>query len=463
MTKKILISLILCLIAFSSNAFASDNGIIYSANNSTDHGFRMTDIYFDQSDYLTFKFTLLNTSDKEYSYISYRPTGTPNWARPDISFTNCQNCSMDQGGSNSIGFYGFICDNSTPQYYSWAGDNMYRIGKGETITCKTKGWRTTASHGNLPDYLKKSDIIAMGYDIEVTQKWLTTIYANFGSFYASGESYYGFQNSTDHSFPFTSISDGTCGSADNNIPTTIPIPDGDACLSGSVGNMHSYYSFDGEIFAWNCSGSGGGFSVVCQTLPIPDAIDGTCGSADNTIIYADPDESQKCITGATNSTTTIILTGWQWTCEGLYGGNDAICSAIYGGGGSPPDIPDVSIIPTPTDCNSLSGIDQIICNLGNTIQGIFLPSTEKLTELQATISGVANVFPFNYLRVIGNTFSQSTVTQGTLTMTIWGNTETINPAFWDLPIFPKIRLFATILILLMFTFWAIGYVKHFFK
>jgi hypothetical protein len=94
---------------------------------------------------------------------------------------------------------------------------------------------------------------------------------------------------------------------------------------------------------------------------------------------------------------------------------------------------------------------------------MFLPSTSKITELQTTLNAVGNVFPFNYLRVIGSIFSRETITQGTLTLTMWGNTETINASYWDLPIFENIRLFATVLVLLMFTFWAIGYIKHFFK
>ena len=257
--------------------------------------------------------------------------------------------------------------------------------------------------------------------------------------------------------------DGACGIADNNLPTTIPIPDGEACASGTVDNMHDYYTFDGIVFAWNCLGSGDGISVSCNTLPYPNPVNGVCGTANNTTVYNQPEESEKCADGATNSTTLITLTGWSWVCEGLYGGTDASCSATYGGGGTPPTIPDTAPIPTPTDCDSYSGIDKILCNLGNIIQGMFLPSTEKLTELQSSLNSVGNVFPFNYLRVIGNTFSNMTITQGSLTMTMWGNTETINSAFWELPIFENIRLFSTILILLMFTFWAVGYIKHFFK
>ncbi|MFA5208666.1 MAG: hypothetical protein WC428_08550 [Candidatus Paceibacterota bacterium] len=259
------------------------------------------------------------------------------------------------------------------------------------------------------------------------------------------------------------IEDGVCGTANNNLPTTIPIAGTEACYSGSINNLHESYSFNGIIYSWSCLGSGGGISVNCETLPYPNPINGVCGTANNTTVYNQPEESEKCSAGATNSTTLITLTGWAWVCEGLYGGTDASCLATYSGGGTPPTDPETSPIPTPTDCEAYSGIDKILCNLGNTIQGLFLPSAGKIEELQNTMNAVGDVFPFNYLRIIGDTFSNMNITSGTLTMTLWGNTETINPAFFDLPLFSKVKLFSTILILLMFTFWAIKYIKHFFK
>ena len=257
--------------------------------------------------------------------------------------------------------------------------------------------------------------------------------------------------------------DGACGTADNVLPVTVPIPDNDACSSGTVDNMREIYTFDGVVFAWECLGSGEGITVGCESLPFPDPIDGACGTADGQSSFNEPDEEDKCSAGATNATTTITLTGWAWTCSGLYGGTDDACSSTYSGGGTPPEDIEVAPIPTPTDCSSYSGIDEIVCNIGNTIQGLFLPSSSKLIELQNTINDIGNVFPFNYLRAISTVFTNLNFSSGSLTMTMFGNTETLGDDFWNMEIFENIKLGVTILILLMFTFWALGYIKHFFK
>lgn len=252
--------------------------------------------------------------------------------------------------------------------------------------------------------------------------------------------------------------DGTCGTADGTIPATIPIPDGDACATGTVNNMNSYYSFDGLIYSWNCLGSGEGISVTCETLPIPDAINGVCGLANGGTFSVEPNELEKCDVGYTNNSTLTILNGWTWTCFGFYNGINVNCSATYGENEPPPIYPDQN------DCDTFTGIENIICNIGNTIQGIFLPSASKLTELQTTINGVNNIFPFNYLQIISKTFTDvGNIQENSLTLTIMGNTETINPAFFNLPIFAIIKQSFTVLIILAFIFWAIGYIKNFFK
>ena len=252
--------------------------------------------------------------------------------------------------------------------------------------------------------------------------------------------------------------DGTCGTADGTIPTTFPITGTDACAKGTLNNMHDYYTPNGWIYSWACLGSGQGISVACETLPIGTAINGTCGLANGMTVNDEPTELEKCDVGYTNNSTLKTLTGWTWTCHGFYNGTNENCSATYGNNETPPVIPDLN------DCGTYTGIDAIICNIGNTIQGIFLPSASKITELQTTLNGVANVFPFSYLSVISSIFSNAgNITENSLTLTIMGNTETINPSYFDIPIFAEIKNGFTILIILGLIVWAIGYIKHFFK
>lgn len=271
------------------------------------------------------------------------------------------------------------------------------------------------------------------------------------------------------SFPFGSIVvepvNGECGEAYGQVLTTIPPENSYACSSGTMidfnGGLNELGT--GIKYFWECEGSNGGYSVACSSAETLDVINGTCGSANNQTLSSAPYEYQKCSLGATNGSTSETLNGWSWSCYGFNGGSTSFCSAIYQEAETPPTIPDSSIIPTPTDCDSYSGIDKILCNLGNVIQGMFLPSSEKVIELQTTMNEVGNVFPFNYLRAISSVFNNLNFANGSLTMTMWGNTETLGEDFWDMELFDNIRLGATILILLMFTFWAIGYIKHFFK
>jgi hypothetical protein len=271
-------------------------------------------------------------------------------------------------------------------------------------------------------------------------------------------------------FPFGSITppviEGVCGSAQNQTLTTIPPENSYACGSGTMINFSAGYTNELQVelrYDWLCEGSGGGSSTACYSAIIQSAINGTCGTGNGQEFSTIPLEYERCETGSSHGSLLETLGGWTWSCYGFNGGQTASCSAIYTEITTPPIIPDTSLIPTPTDCDTYSGIDKVLCNFGNTIQGMFLPSTEKITELQNTLNNIGNVFPFNYLRAIGSVFSNANITQGTLTMSLLGTTGTLNPDFFDMPIFPKVRLFFTIMVLLMFTFWAINYIKHFFK
>jgi hypothetical protein len=190
--------------------------------------------------------------------------------------------------------------------------------------------------------------------------------------------------------------------------------------------------------------------------PMIATVNGTCGTADgNTSQYA-PTEQTMCATGFSGNSLSTTVNGWTWSCYGNNNGTIDNCSQTDSGAITLPTNPI-------EDCDTYTGIDKIVCNLGNTIQGMFLPSQSKLEELQTTINKVGNVFPFNYLRIIGTTFSNSTVTNGGLTMTLLGNTASLDSSFFTIPLFAKVKLFFTIMVLLMFTFWAINYIKHFFK
>lgn len=248
--------------------------------------------------------------------------------------------------------------------------------------------------------------------------------------------------------------DGTCGTDNNQNVTAEPTGTG-ACATGTITDMLLSSNYLSSFYSWFCDGSGGGTMELCYA-PMIATVNGTCGTADgNTSQYA-PTEQTMCATGFSGNSLSTTVNGWTWSCYGNNNGTIDNCSQTDSGAITLPTNPI-------EDCDTYTGIDKIVCNLGNTIQGMFLPSQSKLEELQTTINKVGNVFPFNYLRIIGTTFSNSTVTNGGLTMTLLGNTASLDSSFFTIPLFAKVKLFFTIMVLLMFTFWAINYIKHFFK
>lgn len=287
--------------------------------------------------------------------------------------------------------------------------------------------------------------------------------------YWSGQGSLTFNLSPYEDFPLSStppVVNGECGSANGQNLTQIPPDEEDACNSGNFINFSVGYDELGTAlnYVWLCEGSGGGSSVACASANVEDPVNGECGTADGQTISSAPLEYQKCSTGSSRGSLLQTLDGWTWSCYGFNGGITDSCSAIYEEAETPPTIPETSDFPTPTDCDTYTGIDKILCNFGNTIQGMFLPSTSKITELQTTLNKINNVFPFNYLRAIGTIFTNaSDITSGGLTMTILGNTETLNEDFYDIGIVEKIKDFFTFLIYLAFIWWSIGYIKHFFK
>lgn len=382
----------------------------------------------------------------------------------------------------TISFDSPICDISPTTIgaynYYLAGPNIVHCYlTGMTITYKNNSYvnhRIFNSEG-----LTKTEIDSyMGTNYLETHLRFQTVY-NSSDFFSidpnklnlnggtpfNGSTLYLLSSTTDYfPFPLTPISvDGTCGTANGITPTTIPIPENEACSSGTLNNMHDYTTYEGIVFAWSCLGSGEGTSTTCSSLPLSDPVNGACGTANGQTLSSEPSEENKCSSGATNQSTYTTLNGWTWFCYGLFGGTNVACSATNSGAETPPTTPDTADIPTPTDCDTFTGIDKIVCNFGNTIQGLFLPSSEKLVELQTTMAKVNNVFPFNYLQSIGTAFSNTEITSGTLTMTILNNTDSLDSDFFDMPLFENFKLFMTIMVVLMFTFWAVNYIKHFFK
>ena len=94
----------------------------------------------------------------------------------------------------------------------------------------------------------------------------------------------------------------------------------------------------------------------------------------------------------------------------------------------------------------------------------FLPSEEKLNELNIAINSFQGKAPFNYLSSASNKFNdlKNGISESDLNITLMSNTSEVN--LNDLTgLYDVIKGFFTIMVVLAFIFWGVGYIKHFFK
>jgi len=125
-----------------------------------------------------------------------------------------------------------------------------------------------------------------------------------------------------------------------------------------------------------------------------------------------------------------------------------------------PELPPGSL----DDCSDLPILEGIVCNIGNTLKTIFLPSSEKINELNQTINKMASKFPFSYISKATETFNdvKGNITEtSVLKLSIMGS-EKSSIDFSTIAFFDYIKMLTTILIVLVFSFWLIRFIKHIF-
>ena len=129
----------------------------------------------------------------------------------------------------------------------------------------------------------------------------------------------------------------------------------------------------------------------------------------------------------------------------------------------------------PSDCSGLTLTETFLCNIKNILQGIFVPSQEKVAELNQNIQLLSQKFPMNYLSEASDFFSDinsgieatSTISlsimdaTGTIDFSVWegeadvgGSTQTVSDIF---------KGFFSAVIIFGFIVWAINFGKRIFK
>jgi hypothetical protein len=245
-----------------------------------------------------------------------------------------------------------------------------------------------------------------------------------------------------------------CGSDAGELIETTPVNLCDVGTAGTVG-------FDGSKWSWDCID--GVVSQSCRAyLATTEPVDGTCGAWDGETFNTWPPLTELCELKTSLVTPSMVETinGYTWTCSGINGGTSDDCS---GNKTSPPLMPELPV-GSLDDCSGLSILEGLICNMGNTLKTIFLPSSEKINELNQTVNKMASKFPFSYISKATETFNdvKGNITETSrLELSIMGS-EKSSIDFSTIAVFDYIKMLTTILIVLVFSFWLIRFIKHIF-
>lgn len=131
-------------------------------------------------------------------------------------------------------------------------------------------------------------------------------------------------------------------------------------------------------------------------------------------------------------------------------------------------------LPELEECGELGITDRLLCELKNFFYRLFVPSPEKITELRSSLDTIKTKFPYNYVLEIKNffTYIKDNINENETTFKILGQEGTINFAFWNatttlanstqsfVDIFKKITTF---IIILLFGFWLLTFLRRIFK
>lgn len=245
-----------------------------------------------------------------------------------------------------------------------------------------------------------------------------------------------------------------CGSDAGKLIETTPINLCDVGTSGTV-------SFDGSKWSWDCID--GVVSQSCRAyLATTEPVDGTCGAWDGETFNTWPPLEGLCELRTSLVVPSMVETinGYTWTCSGINGGTSDYCS---GNKTSPPLMPELPA-GSLDDCSGLSILEGLICNIGNTLKTIFLPSSEKINELNQTINKMSSKFPFSYISKATETFNdvKGNITETSVLELSIMESEKSSIDFSTIAFFDYIKMLTTILIIIVFSFWLIRFIKHIF-
>jgi prepilin-type N-terminal cleavage/methylation domain-containing protein len=121
------------------------------------------------------------------------------------------------------------------------------------------------------------------------------------------------------------IVNGTCGTANKTYAYNITTYGSDTyCAAGTTNPTTPTFPALGGSTNWTCVGLNTGTTASCTASRNNTPVNGVCGTSNGSNFYSIP-SSNLCTAGTPSS---VGGSGpWTWTCNGLYGGTTANCSA----------------------------------------------------------------------------------------------------------------------------------------
>lgn len=241
------------------------------------------------------------------------------------------------------------------------------------------------------------------------------------------------------------IVNGACGSDNNQQLNSIPV---NLCSSGEATTVLS----NPTGWTWECLPINLGLIDYCSATRGENAIAGVCG-ADNGQLLSNPPVN-FCNAGLlVLGSYTELPDGYRWQCAGTFSEVVENCQAGKGAINFPPP-------PDTEDCENLSILEGLVCEVKNLIQSAFTPSKTAINKLNKSIYSIKNKAPFNYLYSVQNQIDSISITEVKTSnfciMQSCGNIEI--PEI----LAQNIKISFTLLFSIGFIFYLLNYIKRFF-
>lgn len=262
----------------------------------------------------------------------------------------------------------------------------------------------------------------------------------------------------------TEATDGVCGISDGGTFVSGSALDTGFCDVGDFSGLLFGINPDpgcstGKGWTWSCDSTGE--TAFCNACYDPDAenVNPACGYYDGqtySVLGLDPDGF--CSSGY-ETEELEFLQGWTWNCRGDNLTGVVGCSALKTGY---TEIPDLS---GGEDCSQLTLPNKWFCEINNTLKGIFLPSTAKISELKNVFSDFDEKAPICYIKQAEIEIKAINERKDEATEIEIKNV-TIDRDFFQGKVgdfLDYARAIAGFVIVLIFIVWAFNYIKRIFK